>query len=110
MAELIATKKPAIIVPWSGAAENHQYYNAKLLSDTGAAVLVEEEVWSDFFLMKKVRGILGSTSSTSGASNRLEQMSESYRELRNGRATDKLIDLFNDVTHKESYVNYRPEA
>lgn len=110
MAELIATKKPAIIVPWSGAAENHQYYNAKLLSDTGAAIMVQEDVWSGFLLMEEVRGIFGSTFRTNGASSRLVQMSERYGELRHGKAADKLIDLFKDVTHEESYVNYRPKA
>ena len=37
-----ASVAPAIVVPWPGAAENHQVDNAKVLSDCGAAVLIEQ--------------------------------------------------------------------
>lgn len=42
IAELAAGGVPAIVVPWPGAADNHQLDNAKVLADLGAAVLVEE--------------------------------------------------------------------
>ena len=42
LAELIALKKPAILVPYPYASDNHQYYNAKMLSDKGCAVLINE--------------------------------------------------------------------
>jgi UDP-N-acetylglucosamine--N-acetylmuramyl-(pentapeptide) pyrophosphoryl-undecaprenol N-acetylglucosamine transferase len=42
IAELATVGAPAIIVPWPGAAENHQLDNARTLSDIGAAVLVEQ--------------------------------------------------------------------
>jgi len=42
IAELAATGTPAIVIPWPDAAENHQLDNAKVLSDVGAAVLVEQ--------------------------------------------------------------------
>jgi len=42
IAELAATGTPAIVVPWPGAAGNHQVDNAKVLSDVGAALLVEQ--------------------------------------------------------------------
>jgi UDP-N-acetylglucosamine--N-acetylmuramyl-(pentapeptide) pyrophosphoryl-undecaprenol N-acetylglucosamine transferase len=42
IAELAATGMPAVVVPWPGAAENHQLDNARTLSDHGAAVLLEE--------------------------------------------------------------------
>lgn len=42
IAELAATGTPAIIVPWPGAAENHQLDNARTLTDHGAAVLLEQ--------------------------------------------------------------------
>ena len=43
IAELATVGAPAIVVPWPDAAENHQVDNAKVLSDVGAAVLVEQE-------------------------------------------------------------------
>ena len=42
IAELATVGVPAIIVPWPGAAENHQVDNARVLSDTAAAVMVEQ--------------------------------------------------------------------
>ncbi len=42
IAELGVVGAPAIVVPWPGAAENHQLDNARQLSDHGAAVLVEQ--------------------------------------------------------------------
>lgn len=40
--EVAVTGIPAILVPWSGAAEDHQTANVRWLSDHGAAVLLEE--------------------------------------------------------------------
>jgi UDP-N-acetylglucosamine--N-acetylmuramyl-(pentapeptide) pyrophosphoryl-undecaprenol N-acetylglucosamine transferase len=42
IAELGATGTPAVVVPWPGAAENHQLDNARTLSDVGAAILLEQ--------------------------------------------------------------------
>ncbi len=43
VAELSAAGVPAILVPWPGAAENHQVDNARVLSDVGAGVLIEQQ-------------------------------------------------------------------
>jgi UDP-N-acetylglucosamine--N-acetylmuramyl-(pentapeptide) pyrophosphoryl-undecaprenol N-acetylglucosamine transferase len=40
--EVAATGTPAILVPWSGAAEDHQAQNVGWLSDTGAAIRLRE--------------------------------------------------------------------
>ncbi len=42
IAELATAGVPAIMVPWPGAAENHQVLNARMLSDVGAGVLLEQ--------------------------------------------------------------------
>lgn len=34
---------PAILIPFPYAAENHQYYNAKTISDSGAGIIIEEK-------------------------------------------------------------------
>ena len=43
LAELIAARKPAVLVPFPSAAGGHQLDNAKVLADAGAAVLAEEK-------------------------------------------------------------------
>ncbi len=42
LAELACAKKPAILIPFPFAAHNHQYYNAKSLSEKEACILLEE--------------------------------------------------------------------
>lgn len=42
ISELACMKKAAILIPSPNVAENHQYLNAKVLADAGAAVLIEE--------------------------------------------------------------------
>lgn len=43
IAEILNLGVPAILVPSPNVAENHQYLNAKSLSDKGAAILVEDK-------------------------------------------------------------------
>ena len=42
LAEVIACKLPAVLVPFPHAAANHQYFNAKILADAGCAAIVQE--------------------------------------------------------------------
>ena len=43
IAEILVLGIPSILVPSPNVAENHQYYNAKSLSDEGAAILIEDK-------------------------------------------------------------------
>lgn len=43
LAELTALGIPAVIIPSPYVAENHQFYNAKMLTDANAAVMLEEK-------------------------------------------------------------------
>lgn len=43
LAELTALGLPALLVPSPNVVDNHQYYNARLLTDTGAAIMLEEK-------------------------------------------------------------------
>jgi len=42
VAELIACRLPAVLVPFPHATEDHQYYNAKVIADCGAAEIIRE--------------------------------------------------------------------
>ncbi len=42
LAEIICLKKPSILVPFPYAADNHQYFNAKVLEDKGCAKIILE--------------------------------------------------------------------
>jgi UDP-N-acetylglucosamine--N-acetylmuramyl-(pentapeptide) pyrophosphoryl-undecaprenol N-acetylglucosamine transferase len=43
LAEIIACGKPAILIPWTGAAANHQWENARYLDAQKACILFDEE-------------------------------------------------------------------
>lgn len=43
VAELVTVGAPGIVVPWAGAAGDHQRLNARWLADAGAAVVVDED-------------------------------------------------------------------
>jgi len=43
VSEIAACGKASILIPSPYVANNHQYYNAKVLADAGAAILIEEK-------------------------------------------------------------------
>ncbi len=43
LGELTALGKPAVLIPSPNVTHNHQYYNARSLSDRGGAILLEEK-------------------------------------------------------------------
>jgi len=57
--ELKAFGRASVQIPWAGATENHQYYNAKTMSDAGAAILIEDEDISAEVLIKTVSELYG---------------------------------------------------
>ena len=54
IAEIATVGVPAVLVPWAGAAENHQETNARTLSDAGGAVCVTETEFSAQRLVDEV--------------------------------------------------------
>ena len=52
IAELLNLGIPAILVPSPNVAENHQYHNAKALSDKNAAILIENKSLKAEIVMK----------------------------------------------------------
>jgi UDP-N-acetylglucosamine--N-acetylmuramyl-(pentapeptide) pyrophosphoryl-undecaprenol N-acetylglucosamine transferase len=62
IAEFLTLAIPCILVPSPNVAENHQYYNAKSLSDQGAAVLIDEKFLKDS-IFNKVISLIGDENS-----------------------------------------------
>ena len=58
LAEICALKKPSILVPFPYAADNHQYYNAKLFKDAGLSLLIEESDNLEADLFNAVKKLL----------------------------------------------------
>ncbi len=57
LTELASCKKSAILIPSPNVTDNHQYKNAKVLADAGAAVLVEQNANMNESVVEAVRSI-----------------------------------------------------
>ena len=74
LSEIQALGKPSILVPYPYAAENHQYYNAKTMSDRDAAILIEEKDFTGERLLSEVEKLLSKP-------ERLKKMGENARAI-----------------------------
>ena len=74
LSEIQALGKPSILVPYPYAAENHQYYNAKTMSDRDAAILIEEKDFMGERLLSEVEKLLSKP-------ERLKKMGENARAM-----------------------------
>ncbi len=83
LAELAAMRKPAILVPYPFAAENHQEYNARVVEKRGAAVLVKQSQMIDLDMISMALGLLDDEQS-------LKRMAESSGALHSPGAADTI--------------------
>lgn len=74
LSEIQALGKPSILVPYPYAAENHQFYNAKTMSDRDAAILIEEKDFTGERLLSEVEKLISEP-------NRLEIMGENAKAM-----------------------------
>jgi UDP-N-acetylglucosamine:LPS N-acetylglucosamine transferase len=58
VAELAVVGVPCVLIPWPGAAEDHQTANARVLADAGAAVLLPEAELTDERLANELEALL----------------------------------------------------
>jgi UDP-N-acetylglucosamine--N-acetylmuramyl-(pentapeptide) pyrophosphoryl-undecaprenol N-acetylglucosamine transferase len=86
VAEIAAAGKPAILVPFPHAADNHQRRNAEALVEAGAAVMLLEEQLTPERLVETVAGLLG-------APARLGAMAESARRISHTEAAGEIARL-----------------
>ena len=86
LAELIACRLPAVLVPFPHAAADHQYYNAKVLEEVGAAVVLRESPQ----LAHQLQRFLEQTTP-----EKLQQMRAAYEKLTLDpvHAADKITEM-----------------
>jgi UDP-N-acetylglucosamine--N-acetylmuramyl-(pentapeptide) pyrophosphoryl-undecaprenol N-acetylglucosamine transferase len=58
LAELAASGRPAVLIPFPAATDDHQRKNAQVLADAGAAALIEEKDLSPERLVNEAGAIL----------------------------------------------------
>ena len=83
LAELSCLGKPAILIPSPNVTDNHQYKNALVYAENGAAVLIEEKDLTAEKLTEEIDRILNDP-------EKLAQMSENMKKLAFPGATERI--------------------
>jgi UDP-N-acetylglucosamine--N-acetylmuramyl-(pentapeptide) pyrophosphoryl-undecaprenol N-acetylglucosamine transferase len=86
VAEATAAGKAAIMVPFPGAADDHQTRNARALEERGAARLIPESEWRPGRLADELRSFLEHP-------DEIGRMEEAARRLARPEATRQIADL-----------------
>lgn len=76
LAELTAMGRPAILVPLKIAADNHQYFNAKIVEENGAAWVMEEAEFTAPGLLERVAGLLNDMGQLRDASDQMRMLAK----------------------------------
>lgn len=90
IAELATVGRASVLIPWPQSAENHQFYNAKWLADSGGAVLVDESKLAPDAIAEIVTNLINNK-------NKLAMMTKSSRIAGEVHRNNKLIQLVQDV-------------
>lgn len=85
-AELTVAGKPAVLVPFAQAADDHQRVNALALKDAGAALMLEERELTGQALAARLTGLASDPA-------RLRAMAEASRQLGRPDAAARVADL-----------------
>jgi UDP-N-acetylglucosamine--N-acetylmuramyl-(pentapeptide) pyrophosphoryl-undecaprenol N-acetylglucosamine transferase len=90
VAELTVAGKAAILVPFPGAADDHQTKNALALQQYGAARMIAEKEWEPGRLAREIRHYAQHP-------EELDRMEEASRKLARPDATEKIADLIEEL-------------
>lgn len=81
---------PSILIPLPTAAENHQYYNAKTIEDSGAGIIIEEKDLTKESLENAIKEMLNNK-------EKLRTMKQKALKKENVGAIEKIIDEINKI-------------
>ena len=84
VSELAIIGKPAIFVPLPYAADNHQYYNAKISADQGASILIPQTEFTPEKLQTTLQQLQANP-------NTLRYMAEQMQQLGEPGATERIL-------------------
>ncbi len=85
LAELAVLGKPAILIPYPYAADNHQEKNGEFYVQSGGAVMFVEKELTAAILAEKIVQLLGS-------SRQLRKMGEAMQSRAFPEATERIVD------------------
>nr|MCS5589718.1 undecaprenyldiphospho-muramoylpentapeptide beta-N-acetylglucosaminyltransferase [Candidatus Thioglobus sp.] len=88
VSELMIAAKPSILIPLPHAIDNHQFYNAKILSDHDAGILIEQKDLSLKLLEKTLLNI---------NDTQIQQMSDNAKQLAKPEAAKMISDYLLEI-------------
>jgi UDP-N-acetylglucosamine--N-acetylmuramyl-(pentapeptide) pyrophosphoryl-undecaprenol N-acetylglucosamine transferase len=86
VAELASARRPALLVPFPHATDDHQTANAQALADAGAGWLIPQPELTPYALASRLDSLLGDP-------KELETAADSAGDLAPGNAASRLADL-----------------
>ncbi len=95
VAELSVAGRAAILVPFPGAADDHQTRNAQALEKIGAAKMIREEEWGPGRLLAELRHFMDRP-------GELRRMEDAARKAAKPGAAGHISDLIEDLARTES--------
>lgn len=96
LTEIAMMKKAAILIPSPNVADNHQYKNAKVLSDAGAAMLIEEKDLNEESITNAVEQLYSDRS----ARERMEEAVSAFCNRNAGKLIYEEMNLLLSVNEK----------
>ncbi len=94
--ELTAIGRPAILVPYPYAAENHQYYNALTLANANAGIVIEDKDLTKARLVEEVSALYADR-------DRLELMEANAKKSAKNDAADRILSEIIDLLGKDKF-------
>ena len=93
VAEIATVGIASVLVPWKDAAENHQLTNAKSLSDSGGAVLLEESKLTDDVFVQLIGDLLGDEAMRLHIAREARKLGEVHRNCSIAAVVEKAAEL-----------------
>ena len=91
--EIRATGKASILIPSPYVTENHQYYNALELADSGAAYLIEEKDLTGELLKEKTDSLLYND-------EKRHEFEQKAKEMAITDSADRIVACLKDISRK----------
>lgn len=95
IAELTASGRPSILIPFPHAADDHQLQNALAIERKGAALVLEEEEATPEDLARIIEGL-------NSDRPRLRKMSAAAKEHARPKSTHQIIRLMEEISWQEA--------
>ena len=95
LAELEAAGKASILIPSPIVAGNHQYHNAMVLGNAGAAVVIEQKDVTNQRMIDEIEKLYGD-------SEKVKSMSESAAKLHLADTNDRILAVIDKLIEKRN--------